>query len=157
MLRNTWQFFIVKRLRMLPGLQSGIARMPCFAVSSTCFRCSRHRPGCRACSSKVLYMTGRPHASEIRDSSRSFISGLVPPPHWITPVPASRSTSASANSSDSGAQAAGMRLPAMSKWFMFRVIDRPSAPASIDSRTRRRMSSSSASVASRSEHSSPMA
>ena len=115
MLRNTWQFFIVKRLTMLPGLQSGIARMPCLAVSSTCWRCVRHRPGWRACSSSVLYMIGRPQACAIRLSSLSFSSGLVPPPHWMTPVPTSRSTSASANSSDSGAQAAGMRLPTMSK------------------------------------------
>ena len=102
-------------------------------------------------------MIGRPHASEIRDRSLSFSSGLVPPPHCITPVPTSRSTSASANSSDSGAHAAGMRLPAMSKWFMFRVIESPSAPASSDSRTRRRIVSSSSGVASRSEHSSPIA
>ena len=35
MLRNTWQFFIVNRLTMLPGLQSGTARIPCRTVSST--------------------------------------------------------------------------------------------------------------------------
>src|SRR5262245_43290982 len=157
MLRNTWQFFIVNRLTILPGLQSGIARMPCFTVSSTCARCVFHLPGCRACSSRVLYMIGRPHASEMRERSLSFSSGLVPPPHCMTPVPTSRSTSDSANSSDSGAQAAGMRLPAMSKWFMFRVIDSPSAPASSDSRTMRRIVSSSAGVASRPEHSSALA
>ena len=157
MLRKTWQFRIVKRLTMLPGLQRGIARSPCRTVSSTWARCVRHRPGCRACSSSVLYMTDRPQASDSRLSRLSFSSGLVPPPHWITPVPTSRKTSARANSSDSGAQAAGMRLPAMSKWFMLRVIESPSAPASSASRTTPRMTSSSASVAGRSEHSSPIA
>ena len=73
------------------------------------------------------------------------------------PVPTSRSTSASAKSSDSGAQAAGIRVPATSKWFMFRVIERPRAPASSASRTTPRMIASSASVAGRSEHASPMA
>ncbi len=149
--RNTWQFFMVKRFTTLPGLTSGMARTPCLAVSSAWARCSFHRPGCRACSWSVLYMMGRPHAWAMRLSRRSFISGLVPPPHWMTPVPASRSTSARAKSSDSGALAAGMRVPAMSKWFMFRVMDRPRAPASRDSRTIRRIVSSSASVASRFE------
>ena len=155
--RNTWQFCMVNRFTTLPGLQSGMARMPCRAVASTCSRCFCHRPGCRACSSSVLYMIGRPLAWEIRLSSPSFSSGFVPPPHWITPVPASRRTSASANSSDSGAQAAGMRFPSTSKWFMLRVIESPSAPASMASRSTRRMASSSASVAGRSEHCSPIA
>ena len=102
-------------------------------------------------------MTGRPQACASRLSSPSFSSGFVPPPHWITPVPTSRRTSASANSSDSGAQAAGIRVPTMSKWFMLRVIERPRAPASSASRITCRMMSSSGSVAARSEQSSPMA
>src|SRR5438128_261922 len=92
-------------------------------------------------------MTERPQAWEIRLKRLSFNSGLVPPPHWITPVPTSRSTSVSAKSSDSGAQAAGIRVPAMSKWFMLRVIEIPRAPASSASRTMRRIVSSSASLA----------
>ncbi len=75
----------------------------------------------------------------------------------MTPVPSSRRTSASAKSSDSGAAAAGIRTPAMSKWFMLRVIDSPSAPASMASRTMPRMDSSSSGVASRSEQSLPIA
>src|SRR4029450_4516607 len=51
-------------------------------------------------------VTRRPQAREIRLRSLSFNSGFVPPPHWITPVPTSRSTSVSAKSSDSGAQGA---------------------------------------------------
>src|SRR4030095_11057541 len=102
MLRNTWQFFMVNRFTTLPGLQSGMARTPWRAVSSTWARWVRQRPGWRACSSNVLYITGRPQACEIRLSSRSFSSGLVPPPHWITPAPASRRTSASGNNTDSG-------------------------------------------------------
>src|SRR5207302_1063512 len=41
----------------------------------------------------VLYMTGRAQAWEIRLSSLSFNSGLVPSPRWITPVHPSPRTS----------------------------------------------------------------
>ena len=62
MLRNTWQFFMVNRFTTLPGLQRGIARIPCFTVASTWARCFCHRPGWRACSRSVLYMIVRPQA-----------------------------------------------------------------------------------------------
>src|SRR5438309_550440 len=65
MLRNTWQLRIVNLLITLPGLTSGTARMPCLTVSSTWARCVFQRPGWRACSSSVLYMTGRPPADRL--------------------------------------------------------------------------------------------